>query len=68
MCALGIGSFAESPVVPEAAAVRIDPTFPSDLAALIGCAVVTDVVCAVDDAFDAMRAGELARSLIVFGR
>jgi len=46
--ALGTGTFAEATVVPEAAAIRIDPTFPLDLAALIGCAVVTGVGAVVN--------------------
>lgn len=48
VCAFGTGSFAETTVVPEAAAIRIDPTFPLDLAALIGCAVVTGVGAVVN--------------------
>lgn len=42
-CGLGTGTFAEETVVPETAAVRIDPAFPLGLAALAGCAVVTGV-------------------------
>ena len=42
-CGLGTGTFAEETVVPEAAAIRIDPEFPLDLAALVGCAVTTGV-------------------------
>lgn len=48
VCAFGTGTFAEETVVPEAAAIRIDPTFPLDLAALIGCAVVTGVGAVVN--------------------
>lgn len=42
-CALGTGTFAERTVVPQAAAIKIDPDFPLELAALTGCAVVTGV-------------------------
>ncbi|MHB1711567.1 MAG: Zn-dependent alcohol dehydrogenase [Acidimicrobiales bacterium] len=42
-CGLGTGTFAEETVVPEAAGIRIDRDFPLDLAALVGCAVVTGV-------------------------
>lgn len=48
VCAMGTGTFAESTVVPEAAAIRIDPDFPLDLAALVGCAVVTGVGAVVN--------------------
>lgn len=41
--ALGTATFADETVVPAAAAVRIDEALPLDLAALIGCAVVTGV-------------------------
>lgn len=49
-CALGTGTFAEETVVPETAAIRIDPGFPLDLAALVGCAVVTGVGAVVNSA------------------
>jgi S-(hydroxymethyl)glutathione dehydrogenase / alcohol dehydrogenase len=39
--ALGTATFAEETVVPERAAIRVDPSFPLDLASLIGCGVVT---------------------------
>lgn len=42
-CGLGTGTFAEETVVPAGAVVRIDPSFPLDLAALAGCAVCTGV-------------------------
>jgi S-(hydroxymethyl)glutathione dehydrogenase/alcohol dehydrogenase len=42
-CGLGTGTFAEWTVVPAAAAIRIDKDFPLELAALVGCAVVTGV-------------------------
>lgn len=38
---LGLGTFAECTVVPESAAIPIDPRVPSGVAALIGCAVAT---------------------------
>lgn len=43
LAGLGTATFADETVVPADAAVRIDPTFPLDLAALVGCAVVTGV-------------------------
>lgn len=38
---LGIGAFAEDVVVPEESLVRVDPDLPFDVAALLGCAVLT---------------------------
>lgn len=49
-CGLGTGTFAEETVVPAAAAIRIDPAFPLELAALVGCAVVTGVGAVVNTA------------------
>ena len=49
-CGLGTGTFGEETVVPAAAAIRIDPTFPLELAALLGCAVVTGVGAVVNTA------------------
>ncbi len=49
-CGLGTGTFAEETVVPEAAAIRIDPDLPLELAALLGCAVVTGVGAVVNTA------------------
>lgn len=49
-CGFGTGTFAEETVVPAGAAVRIDPTFPLELAALIGCGVVTGVGAVVNAA------------------
>lgn len=49
-CGLGTGTFAEETVVPESAAIRIDPGFPLELAALVGCAVVTGVGAVVNTA------------------
>jgi Zn-dependent alcohol dehydrogenase len=37
----GTATFAEATIVPEGCAIKIDPTFPLELAALVGCAVVT---------------------------
>ncbi len=48
--ALGTGTFAEETVVPAAAAIPIDRDFPLDVAALIGCAVVTGVGAVVNTA------------------
>lgn len=55
-CGLGTGTFAEETVVPAAAAVRIDQEFPLELAALVGCAVVTGVGAVVNTA--AVRPGD----------
>jgi S-(hydroxymethyl)glutathione dehydrogenase / alcohol dehydrogenase len=49
-CALGTATFAEETVVPAGAVVPIDPSFPFDLAALIGCGVVTGVGAVVNEA------------------
>ena len=46
----GTATFAEATVVPEAAVVAIDRSFPLELAALIGCAVVTGVGSVVHSA------------------
>lgn len=50
LAGLGTATFAEETVVPAEAAVRIDPSFPLDLAALIGCAVVTGVGAVINSA------------------
>src|SRR4051794_19909666 len=39
----GTATFGEETIVPATAAVAIDPSFPFDLAALVGCGVVTGV-------------------------
>ena len=39
----GLGTFGEQTVVPETGAVRIDRSLPLDVAALVGCAVMTGV-------------------------
>lgn len=48
--AFGTATFGEETIVPEPAAVRVDPAFPLDLAALIGCGVVTGVGAVVRSA------------------
>lgn len=55
---LGLGTFSEYAVVPEAAAVPIDAHVPFAVGALIGCAVTTGVGAAVRTA--RVRAGESA--------
>ncbi|MBT4009128.1 MAG: Zn-dependent alcohol dehydrogenase [Actinobacteria bacterium] len=52
----GLGAFAEQMLVHENAAVVINDDIPFDLAALLGCAVITGVGSAVNGA--AIRAGE----------
>ena len=47
---LGPATFGEQTILPEAAVVPIDPTFPFELAALIGCGVVTGVGSVVNSA------------------
>lgn len=55
---LGLGTFAAQTVVPESAAVPIDPRVPAAVAALIGCAVATGVGAVTRTA--AVRPGESA--------
>ena len=43
LAAFGTATFGEETVLPEAACVRVDTDFPLDLAALVGCGVVTGV-------------------------
>ena len=43
LAAFGTATFGEATVVPESACVPIDRDFPLDLAALVGCGVVTGV-------------------------
>lgn len=43
LAAFGTATFGEETIVPEPACVRIDPGFPLELAALVGCGVVTGV-------------------------
>jgi len=55
---LGLGTFSEATLVPEPAAIPIDPSVPPAVAALIGCAVATGVGAVLNTA--AVRAGESA--------
>lgn len=48
--AFGTATFATETVVPAACAVPIDPSFPLDLAALVGCGVVTGVGAVLNSA------------------
>lgn len=48
--ALGVGSFAEETVVPAVAAIRIPNDVPLDIAALVGCGVMTGVGAAINTA------------------
>jgi S-(hydroxymethyl)glutathione dehydrogenase/alcohol dehydrogenase len=43
LAAFGTATFGEETIVPERACVKIDTDFPLDLAALVGCGVVTGV-------------------------
>ena len=43
LAAFGTATFGEETIVPEAACVRVDKDFPLELAALVGCGVVTGV-------------------------
>jgi S-(hydroxymethyl)glutathione dehydrogenase/alcohol dehydrogenase len=43
LAAFGTATFGEETIVPERACVEVDPAFPLELAALIGCGVVTGV-------------------------
>lgn len=55
---LGLGTFAEQAVVPEAAAIPVDARLPAPVAALIGCAVATGVGAVMHTA--GVRPGESA--------
>jgi S-(hydroxymethyl)glutathione dehydrogenase/alcohol dehydrogenase len=46
----GSGTFAEEMVVPRAAAVKVDPEVPFEVAALVGCGVLTGVGAVVNTA------------------
>ncbi|MER3452365.1 MAG: alcohol dehydrogenase, partial [Acidimicrobiia bacterium] len=48
--AFGTATFATETVVPAACAIRIDPAFPLELAALAGCCVVTGVGAVLNSA------------------
>jgi S-(hydroxymethyl)glutathione dehydrogenase / alcohol dehydrogenase len=43
LAAFGTATFGEETIVPERACVKIDPAFPLELGALVGCGVVTGV-------------------------
>jgi S-(hydroxymethyl)glutathione dehydrogenase / alcohol dehydrogenase len=47
---LGIGTFGEQTLVPRPAVVPIDPSVPFDVAALVGCGVMTGVGAAINTA------------------
>jgi S-(hydroxymethyl)glutathione dehydrogenase / alcohol dehydrogenase len=46
----GTGTFAEQVVLPEQAAIKIDPDVPFEIASLIGCGVTTGVGAAINTA------------------
>jgi len=50
LAAFGTATFGERTVVPERACVQIDPEFPLELAALVGCGVVTGVGAVLNSA------------------
>ncbi len=58
----GCGTFAEQMIVPESAIVKIDADVPLDIAALIGCGVMTGVGASINTA--AIRPGS---SVVIFG-
>jgi S-(hydroxymethyl)glutathione dehydrogenase / alcohol dehydrogenase len=62
LAAFGTATFGEETILPEAACIKIDDDFPLDLAALIGCGVVTGVGSVCNSAH--VRAGE---SVVVVG-
>jgi len=47
---LGPAAFGEQTIVPEASVVKVDPEFPLEIGALIGCGVVTGVGSVVNSA------------------
>jgi S-(hydroxymethyl)glutathione dehydrogenase/alcohol dehydrogenase len=47
---LGPAAFGEETIVPEASVVKLDPSFPLEIGALIGCGVVTGVGSVVNSA------------------
>jgi S-(hydroxymethyl)glutathione dehydrogenase/alcohol dehydrogenase len=59
---MGAGTLAEQTLVPAAAVVKVDPSLPLDLAALLGCAVTTGVGAVMRTAI--VRPGE---SVLVIG-
>jgi S-(hydroxymethyl)glutathione dehydrogenase/alcohol dehydrogenase len=58
----GCGAFAEEMVLPRAGVVKIDPDIPYEVAALVGCGVMTGVGAVVNTA--AVRPGE---TVVVIG-
>jgi S-(hydroxymethyl)glutathione dehydrogenase/alcohol dehydrogenase len=50
LAAFGTATFGEQTVLPETACVRIDPDFPLELGALVGCGVVTGVGAVMNSA------------------
>src|SRR5581483_2088616 len=56
MAGLGTATFAQETVVPASAAIVVDPDFPLELGALVGCGVVTGVGAVVNTA--QVRPGE----------
>jgi len=58
----GVGAFAERTVVPESAAIRIRKDVPLDVAAIVGCAVMTGVGAVINTA-----AVEPGASVLVIG-
>jgi S-(hydroxymethyl)glutathione dehydrogenase / alcohol dehydrogenase len=54
----GCGAFAEEMVVPRIGAVKVDPDVPYEVAALVGCGVMTGVGSVINTA--ALRPGETA--------
>ena len=59
---MGAGTLAEETLVPAAAVVKVDPSLPLDIAALLGCAVTTGVGAVMRTAI--VRPGE---SVLVIG-
>lgn len=59
---VGIGTWAEHVVMPQAAVVKIDDDIPFDIAALVGCGVTTGVGAAINRA--KVKPGS---SVVVFG-
>ncbi len=58
----GLGTFSDEMIAPENALVKVDPSVPLDIAALIGCGVMTGVGAAINTA--QVKPGS---SVIVFG-
>jgi S-(hydroxymethyl)glutathione dehydrogenase/alcohol dehydrogenase len=62
LAAFGTATFGEETILPEAACIKVDADFPLDLAALVGCGVVTGVGAVCNSAH--VSAGE---SVVVIG-